>query len=233
MPDVSYYSCCLLWVFLPLSAQHTHVYSQYFMNPYVYNPALAGVDGHTAVFLVARQQWLGVEGAPLVSHANWHMPLTRGVGIGAIFTNDKIGPLERNDFKMSASYLLNLDRTHFFRFGMSLGASVRSVDYNEVIEPGYLFDEQSTFLAPYLDNTTALRGDLGFMYHFGRFNVGISLPELFSAPSVETQAFSSPAFRPWNNILAKAYYRQSFPRRPIRPRPQRRIQVLRRGQQSI
>lgn len=196
--------------FFSLRSQTAQVYSQYFINPYVYNPALAGVEGHPAFFLMVRQQWLGVEGAPMVSHANWHMPLRGGIGVGTIFYNDRIGPLERNGFKFSLSYLLNLDRMHFFRFGMSLGAVVRSVDFEELIEPGYLFEEQRNFLAPYVDNSTALQGDVGLMYHFDRFNVGISLPELISSAPLYTNTFATPSFSPWNNIIFKAYYRHSF-----------------------
>ena len=35
---------------LVLSAQQTQVYNQFFMNPYIYNPAYAGVDGHPVFF---------------------------------------------------------------------------------------------------------------------------------------------------------------------------------------
>ena len=91
-----------------------------------------------------------------------------------------------------------------------MGAVVRSVDLSTLAEATYLFEQRQEFLSPYLDNTTALQGDFGLMYHFGRFNVGLSLPELFAASPIATDPFTSPAFRPWNNIIFKTYYRHSF-----------------------
>ncbi|MEM9327133.1 MAG: type IX secretion system membrane protein PorP/SprF [Bacteroidota bacterium] len=45
-------------------AQQTPLYSQYFLNPYLYNPATVGFDGEAKAFFLYRKQWVGVEGAP-------------------------------------------------------------------------------------------------------------------------------------------------------------------------
>ncbi|NQU82031.1 MAG: type IX secretion system membrane protein PorP/SprF, partial [Bacteroidetes bacterium] len=39
-------------------------YSQYMMNGFLLNPALAGNDGYTSINLTAREQWLGISSAP-------------------------------------------------------------------------------------------------------------------------------------------------------------------------
>ena len=44
--------------------QQLPVYSQYMMNMFLINPAIAGADGYTSVNLTAREQWLGLPDSP-------------------------------------------------------------------------------------------------------------------------------------------------------------------------
>ena len=47
-----------------LFSQQLPLYSQYLYNKFLINPAVAGSDGYTSVNLTAREQWVGIEGAP-------------------------------------------------------------------------------------------------------------------------------------------------------------------------
>jgi type IX secretion system PorP/SprF family membrane protein len=47
-----------------LSAQQLPQYSQYMMNKFLINPAVAGSEGYTAFNLTAREQWIGFEDSP-------------------------------------------------------------------------------------------------------------------------------------------------------------------------
>ena len=47
-----------------VSAQQLPVYSQYMMNAFLMNPAVAGHEGYTAVNITAREQWVGMKDAP-------------------------------------------------------------------------------------------------------------------------------------------------------------------------
>ena len=76
-----------------LRAQEQQVYSQFFMNPYVYNPAYAGVEGHTAVFVMYRNQWAGIEGSPNIAHVAFHTPLKGGMSVGAGCQDVRILPV--------------------------------------------------------------------------------------------------------------------------------------------
>ncbi|KKK63584.1 hypothetical protein LCGC14_2992820, partial [marine sediment metagenome] len=46
-------------------SQQLPVYSQYMMNKFLINPAVAGSEGYTAFNLTTRKQWAGVKEAPL------------------------------------------------------------------------------------------------------------------------------------------------------------------------
>ncbi|MFI5188558.1 MAG: type IX secretion system membrane protein PorP/SprF, partial [Chitinophagales bacterium] len=52
----------LLSVFV-FAQQRPH-YTQYILNNYILNPALSGIENYTDVKLSARDQWVGLNGAP-------------------------------------------------------------------------------------------------------------------------------------------------------------------------
>ncbi len=62
-------------LFVPSLGQQVPVFSQHFVNPYLYNPAFAGIDGAFSVFLTYRDQWVGIEGSPVTANLSFHMPL--------------------------------------------------------------------------------------------------------------------------------------------------------------
>ena len=195
----------------PIIAQNPNVFSQYFMNPYVYNPALAGVEGHNAVFLMYRRQWVGLaKGIPQISHINWHTPLRHAGAIGVQLANDRIGPLTATSFKFTYAHLINLDLTHFFRLGISLGGGHEGVDVNGIIGDGPLSARYAADLANYRTGSAYFLADVGVMYHFGHFNVGISLPELLGRRILNTSAVSTVRFSPLDHFFFKTNYRQSL-----------------------
>lgn len=184
-----------------LIAQQPQVYNQFFMNPYMYNPAYAGVEGHAAFFLMYRDQWSNIETAPQISHASFHVPLQGGIGLGGAAFNIRQGLLSTSAVKASASYLINMDRTHFLRFGMSLGAGINSVNITQFDSP----DDPA--FNNFLDQSTFFIGDVGVAYHFGHFNVGISLPNLFSYNPVTQSETADVKFSPTDNMIFKMNYR--------------------------
>ncbi len=182
-------------------AQQPQVYNQFFMNPYVYNPAYAGVEGHTTFFLMYRQQWIGIEDAPQISHASFHVPLNGGISVGVAAFNITQGLLTTSAGKISAGYLLNIDRTHFLRFGFSIGGGINSVNISKFDSPDDpAFDN-------FLDQNSFLIGDFGMTYHFGHFNVGFSIPNLFTYDVVTQTEFAPINVTPLDNVLFKINYR--------------------------
>lgn len=53
-------------------AQQRPHYTQYIMNNYIVNPAIGGIENYTDVKLSARNQWVGIEGAPKTFYATVH-----------------------------------------------------------------------------------------------------------------------------------------------------------------
>ncbi len=183
------------------SAQQPQVYNQFFMNPYVYNPAYAGVEGHTVLFLMYRQQWTNIQGAPQTTHASFHVPLDGGIALGASAFNISQGLLTTSAGKITGGYLLNIDRTHFLRFGLSIGGGINSVNISEFDSP------DDVAFNNFLDQNSFLIGDFGMTYHFDHFNVGFSIPNLFTYDVVTQTEFAPISVTPLDNILFKMNYR--------------------------
>ncbi len=50
-------------------------YTQYILNNYILNPAVTGIENYTDVKLSYRNQWTGIEGAPVTSYFSIHGPV--------------------------------------------------------------------------------------------------------------------------------------------------------------
>ena len=74
----------ILIVLVAISQQRPH-YTQYILNNYILNPALSGIENYIDVKVSARDQWVGLEGAPQTFYLTIH------------------GSIGKKDFKTSAT----------------------------------------------------------------------------------------------------------------------------------
>lgn len=70
-----FFLCCSLGFGLFAIAQQRPHYTQYILNNYVLNPAISGIENYTDLKLSARDQWVGLNGAPQTVYFTAHMPL--------------------------------------------------------------------------------------------------------------------------------------------------------------
>lgn len=168
----------------------------------MYNPAYAGVEGHSVFFVSYRNQWTNINDAPKVTHASYHVPLKGGIALGGAAFNVTQGLLSTSAVKATVGYLVNIDRTHFLRFGMSLGAGMNGLNLSE-----FDFPQDDDAFTGFKEQSSFLIGDFGMTYHFGHFNIGVSLPNLFSYNPVTQKEVSEIGFSPTDNVLFKMNYR--------------------------
>lgn len=65
------YSLLFVAVFGAVAQQRPH-YTQYILNQYIINPAVAGIENYTDVKLSHRHQWVGILDAPVTTYATIH-----------------------------------------------------------------------------------------------------------------------------------------------------------------
>lgn len=58
-----------------LHAQQRPYYTQYILNNYVLNPAISGIENYTDLKISARDQWVGIDGAPKTVYLTIHAPI--------------------------------------------------------------------------------------------------------------------------------------------------------------
>lgn len=59
---------------IALSQQRPH-YTQYVMNQYIINPAITGIENYVDLKMSARDQWVGLQGAPKTAYLTIHAPI--------------------------------------------------------------------------------------------------------------------------------------------------------------
>ena len=67
----------LFFVFpgIPLKAQQKPYYTQYILNNYILNPALTGIENYTDLKMSYRNQWTGIDGAPVTAYLSVQGPI--------------------------------------------------------------------------------------------------------------------------------------------------------------
>jgi type IX secretion system PorP/SprF family membrane protein len=72
-------SFTLVTCFLGLTtfAQQLPHYTQYVLNNFILNPAVAGIENYTDVKISHRHQWVGIDGAPVTTYLTIHGPLRK------------------------------------------------------------------------------------------------------------------------------------------------------------
>lgn len=67
--------CC--WISVSVTAQQRPYYTQYIMNNYIINPAVAGIENYWDVKASHRMQWVGLQDAPVTTYLTIHGPLKK------------------------------------------------------------------------------------------------------------------------------------------------------------
>lgn len=203
--------------------QQLPVYSQYMMNGFLINPAVAGHEGYTAINLTAREQWVGLKDAPGTYALSYQTRLLRNsyisrsasvrkrkrvmsrsgrVGYGVYAFTDMAGAFNRTGLQGTYSYHIPLDRSQ-----ISMGVSLTGYQFrinDDKINP--LIDDDLLLL-----NTerSAIIPDANFGVYYTDQNLyaGISAMQLFQTPLKLGADKNGPGFRMIRHYFITAGYR--------------------------
>ena len=122
----------LLFIFvlagLTSRAQQDPMFTQYMNQLLSINPAYAGAKGVTSATLVAREQWLGLDGHPSTQTLFVHSPMNNEMGIGGSVMNDKLGNVSSTGVFGDYSYTITYPGERYLSLGLKAGVSFYSVD---------------------------------------------------------------------------------------------------------
>ncbi|MEQ9306738.1 MAG: PorP/SprF family type IX secretion system membrane protein, partial [Marinoscillum sp.] len=158
------------------SAQQTPLYGHFYMNPYLYNPAMAGFGDVSSANFLYRKQWAGVDGAPETQVFTLDGSLkNHPLGLGVMFLNDITNILGRTGGVVTGSYEVDLTPTQSLRFGLSFMALRNRVFFDRIRAE----DISDPNLLENVDNRTIFEGAAGFSYNFKKLRIGVSGEQLF------------------------------------------------------
>jgi type IX secretion system PorP/SprF family membrane protein len=172
----------MVMVCISLKAQQDPLYSQYLSNPFILNPAYAGLTNNLNLSLSYRSQWAGFEGSPKTINANGHITLADNrMGVGLMVISDQIGSSSITEVFGSYSYHLNLNDDQVFSFGLQGGFASYEID-NLKVNP---FDVNDPL---FKGKNTETKPSFGFgvILKSEKFFVGLSVPRMLKT-TIETQ----------------------------------------------
>jgi type IX secretion system PorP/SprF family membrane protein len=177
MQRIALISFLFLGLVVGLSAQQEEQYTQFMYHKMGFNPAYAGVPETGCFSILAREQWMGFDGAPSSQLVTFNMPLTSaGIGIGATLGRHTIGFEERIHAEVDYAYRINVGAGGRLGFGLSTSVRLHRVDYNQAdpIQAANLDGSIPVGVqSKYLPNFGA-----GIYYNNPTFYVGLSAPRL-------------------------------------------------------
>lgn len=169
-------------------AQQDPMYTMYMWNTLAVNPGYAGSADLFTITGLARQQWVGLAGAPSTQTITAHTPLPmESLGVGLSVVNDKTGPVSNTVAYADVAYRLRVNAESRLAFGLKAGVDLmqlrlgglQNVDVNDP-----LFGQ---------DLTSKARPNFGFgLYYWNKkAYIGLSAPKLLEHDRFEADIASS------------------------------------------
>lgn len=163
----------LLFVNISVFAQQDAQYTNYMYNTISVNPAYAGSRGVMSIFGLHRNQWIGLDGAPVTNVASINTPIENSnLGVGLSFVNDRIGASDETTISADISYTIQTSWNYKLSFGLKGTANLLNVDYTklsryDVIDPKF----QNNIENEFSPNIGA-----GVYYYSDKLYLGLSVP---------------------------------------------------------
>jgi type IX secretion system PorP/SprF family membrane protein len=185
----------------------------YWLNPYAYNPACAGLDNTLIATGVYRQQWSGLKGAPVSQHVNAHMPLFFiNSGVGLKIENDAIGAHRTTAVLASYDYQMEIGKEAMLSAGLSAGYLQYVLDGDMLRTPQGTY-EQTTGVFDHNDPDLPVGKvqagtpvfEAGVFLRVRKLSAGVSVQPVF-APDIHSTASGSLRLKPARHYLMRVSY---------------------------
>jgi len=154
-----------------LKAQQYPVFTQYYFNELVINPAYAGSHVQLSLTSMYRNQWINFPGAPRTFNISGHSSfMKKKIGVGLLVDHDEIGSYKNNHIFGMFSYKINSEKATLsmgVQAGVNLlGANFSSLDPQDLDDPSFK------------NSVNALKPNFGAGLYYNRKNffVGLSVP---------------------------------------------------------
>lgn len=154
-------------------AQQDSQFTNYMYNTVNINPAYAGSRGVMSIFGLHRNQWVGLDGAPVTNTFSLNTPINNSnLGLGLSIINDKIGPSEENNISADISYTIPTSNSFELSFGIKASAQLLNVDFNKL----NIYNPDDYLAQVNIDNKFSPNIGAGIYLHSDKTYFGFSVP---------------------------------------------------------
>ena len=167
-------------------SQQDSQFTQYMYNTGTINPAYAGSRGILSINGIYRSQWVGMEGAPETLTFSLNSPVgLKGVGLGANFYSDKIGPSVESNLTADFSYTIRVSPLTKLSFGLKGGINILDIDVNklDIYNPNDVNLLSTNVKSPVVG--------VGLYLHRDRWYLGLSSPNILETEHYDEIAVST------------------------------------------
>ncbi|MFZ9846557.1 MAG: type IX secretion system membrane protein PorP/SprF [Flavobacteriales bacterium] len=155
-------------------AQQLPLYSNYMLNKFIINPAVAGTQDYFMVATNNRYQWVGVTDAPRTHILSVNGPhRTKSIGFGGAVFSDVTGPTSRTGAYFAYAYHFKIKENAKLSLGLSGGILQYKVDGTQIT----LKDAGDFSLMNSVQSAIVPDFGFGAYYYTEKFYVGLSVPQ--------------------------------------------------------
>ena len=126
-------------------AQQDIILTQQHLSRININPAATPVSNYANAFLIARQQWVGFQGAPSTQMFNAHGYISEiRSSLGLSIVNDVVGRSRNLNMMLNYAFHMQVGHTGYLAFGLGVGLQNRRIDGDLIFgepEDGVDFDD--------------------------------------------------------------------------------------------
>lgn len=156
-------------------AQQLPLFSQYYYNQFLYNPAFTGTGEMANAYLIHRSQWKDIPGSPTTYALTLDGPVkSNQIGLGFSLFNDQQDIFNRTGLYTSYSYRWKVNADHHLTFGLSAGVIDNKIDFSRTSA----HDVNDPLLYNSNRRKITVDGNFGIGYFFKDLQVGISIPQI-------------------------------------------------------
>lgn len=170
-------------------AQQLPQYTQYMLNDFAINPAVAGKNEYADVRSNNRYQWVGITDAPRTYVLTVHGPMKfKNMGLGMNLFTDIVGPTRRVGINFSYAYHIKLNEETKIALGLSAGILQWGIDGHKL----QLHDAGDDNLLTQYQTVYVPDFGGGVLLHNKKYYLGIAVPQLYQSkinlyPGVENK----------------------------------------------
>ena len=161
-----------------LQAQQLPQLSQFMINDFAVNPAIAGMNDYYQIKTSVRNQWVGIEDAPKTTLLSIYGKSSDHVGLGGSVFNDQTGPTSRAGASLTYAYHFNLTKEVKMAMALSGGFTQFKIDK----EGWNILDDRDDLLSG--AEVVNLVPDATFglnIYNKDKWYLGFSVPQLLNS----------------------------------------------------